>query len=288
MRNPITWFAVLCLVAGTRAIADELPEQAAGWRLTDRGTFMGQKLFDHINGGAEIYFEYGFARLDVAYYQKDEKEIVVERYRMADSPAAYGIYSFSRDPSSPSLPEPYTGGLNEYYVECVNGNDYIKMINYDSIPSDERMRFLKAIVPKPARKPNTQQWFKTLPEKRIGNNEVSFNGLLSLKNFCVLGQSKDFSVGKTIHAVGCLLPFGEKQLRCVVLSGKSGELASGLDSFLENIVRMDFAVKQRSQTILLEDTLSGDYVFIFPQQDRLNFVFGIEPSMAESLLSFFK
>jgi hypothetical protein len=74
--------------------------QAGGW--TPAGepvSFRGDRLFDHINGGADIYYEYGFAEVVIQTYEKGEKSISVEIYCMDDPAAAYGIYSYNNHPS---------------------------------------------------------------------------------------------------------------------------------------------------------------------------------------------
>jgi len=119
--------------------ATELPERLGQWQATERKTYIGQSLYDHIDGGAEVYFEYGFARVEVGYYDRDEKEIQVEVYRMANPFAAAGIYSFLRNPNADSLPVPYEGKLYESYLECLNGNELIKMIAFDSLGAGQRI-----------------------------------------------------------------------------------------------------------------------------------------------------
>jgi len=130
--------------------ATELPERLGQWQATERKTYIGQSLYDHIDGGAEVYFEYGFARVEVGYYDRDEKEIQVEVYRMANPFAAAGIYSFLRNPNADSLPVPYEGKLYESYLECLNGNELIKMIAFDSLGAGQRIELLRHLVPEPA------------------------------------------------------------------------------------------------------------------------------------------
>jgi hypothetical protein len=54
--------------------------------------FEGADLYGHINGGAEVFLELGFDRLDVVRYDADGAAVEVERYRMTDPVAALGIY----------------------------------------------------------------------------------------------------------------------------------------------------------------------------------------------------
>ena len=60
-------------------------------------------LFEYINGGAEIFFEYGFSRLITQEYIYDDEIIMVDIYEMNDTAAAFGIYSVNRDYKLPAL-----------------------------------------------------------------------------------------------------------------------------------------------------------------------------------------
>jgi len=54
--------------------------------------FPGSELYGHIDGGAEIFFEFGFEEATVQRYRSRAGELVVECYRMSDPLAALGIY----------------------------------------------------------------------------------------------------------------------------------------------------------------------------------------------------
>ena len=78
--------------------------QISPWRKNGPpAIFKKDRLFEHINGGAEIYFEYGFHRAVTQEYVHGDKSIIVEIYEMNDSDAAFGIYSTQRDYKLPAL-----------------------------------------------------------------------------------------------------------------------------------------------------------------------------------------
>jgi len=45
-------------------------------------TFTGQDLFNQIDGGAELFLEFGFARLRVQAYARDKAELTLNAYEM--------------------------------------------------------------------------------------------------------------------------------------------------------------------------------------------------------------
>jgi len=54
-------------------------------------------LFELIDGGADIYMEYGFSQVITAeYIDPSQNKIQVEIYEMTDDPSAYGIFSISQ------------------------------------------------------------------------------------------------------------------------------------------------------------------------------------------------
>lgn len=278
---------LVCSVIVSSSSANNLPKILAGWKLSEEEHFPGQKLFDHINGGADIYYEYGFVQVHVGYYQKNDQEILVERYQMTDRMAAYGIHSITRDITAPELPSPYYGRIYDFYLDCIHGNDYIKIINYDTLSHEERMMILKSLIPDPVGPRGLKEIFSILPEKRIPGSEIIFRGALGVRNFCILGQEKIFDFGGSVQAAGCLIAVNSKKFRCVVLSGKQELLKTGLNALLSNIIKKDYKIKQQVPMILLEDTLSGDHIFILPRPGRINFVFNIPPSVAEKLVKRF-
>ncbi len=58
--------------------------------------YIGDDLFFLINGGAELYHEYGFIKVLKSDYSKNDKNLSIEIYEMEDPLAAYGIYTMFR------------------------------------------------------------------------------------------------------------------------------------------------------------------------------------------------
>ncbi|MBU2651942.1 MAG: hypothetical protein KKA81_13515 [Bacteroidetes bacterium] len=55
--------------------------------------YSGDELFSLINGGADLFLEYGFSNVIKADYKNDEGSLSVEIYEMTDPQAAFGIYT---------------------------------------------------------------------------------------------------------------------------------------------------------------------------------------------------
>ena len=97
-----------------------LPESLGEWRATgEPAEFAGDDLFIYIDGGAEIYHEHGFDRLEVRDYSRGDEHVSVELYTMTDS--AYGIYSYARSASGRPVSLGAGGTLADYYLHFWSG-----------------------------------------------------------------------------------------------------------------------------------------------------------------------
>ena len=66
---------------------------ASGWEKSeDLREFPGSRLFDYIDGGAELFLEFGFKKLWLQHYKKGEEELALEIYEMESPEAALGLY----------------------------------------------------------------------------------------------------------------------------------------------------------------------------------------------------
>jgi hypothetical protein len=89
---------ILLLSAALSAGATDLPllppdGHFEGWKRTGNArVFSAGDLYGHINGGAELFLEFGFEQLTVQRYSRGREELIVEVYRMRDPIAAAGIY----------------------------------------------------------------------------------------------------------------------------------------------------------------------------------------------------
>lgn len=71
------------------------------------------ELYDYINGGAELYLNYGFKKLAKRVYRlKDQQEIKAEIFDLGDSRNAFGVFSNSKDEVNAEIGQggQYVGG----------------------------------------------------------------------------------------------------------------------------------------------------------------------------------
>lgn len=134
---------LLLLFIPASATAGHVPENLTGLLptsgevvgLTQGDTpqaYYGDDLYQMIDGGADIYHEYGFRQvLSVEYVDGRGKIIKLELYEMESPLAAYGIYSFKVGEGGKELAIGREGRLEDYYLNFWKGKLQVTLIGQD-------------------------------------------------------------------------------------------------------------------------------------------------------------
>jgi len=163
--------------AAPTTTADFLPATIAGTdieRSSEPKTFVGEALYEHIDGGAEVYHTYDFADVATAYYRRGETELLADVYRFATDVNAFGLYSTLR-PFEPSpLPLGVEGFAAAGIVTFVKGQYVVKLTGYDeNAETTEMMRDLAQAIAQ--RLPGTTripaEFSKFPAENRVSRSE---------------------------------------------------------------------------------------------------------------------
>lgn len=109
-------------------------KEVVGWtRVEDPQQYRGDELFMMIDGGADIYHEYGFSQVVAGEYENAEgKFIRLEIYEMTSPQAAYGIYSFKTSADGKTLDIGQAALLEEYYLNIWKGNLLVTIVGSDA------------------------------------------------------------------------------------------------------------------------------------------------------------
>ncbi|MFA7289311.1 MAG: DUF6599 family protein [Melioribacteraceae bacterium] len=91
--------------------------------------FDGGGLWGHINGGADLYLEYGFDKLLFQEIQWQGNSFRVEFYRMIDAEAAFGIYSINHYKCNKQDTLTKFICIAPYQVQSALGSYYISIAN---------------------------------------------------------------------------------------------------------------------------------------------------------------
>ncbi len=101
--------------------------------------FNGEDLYLYIDGGAEIYREYGFEEVLVQEYKdRGGTRLSLEIFRMTSPESAYGMYTFKRSPRGTPLEIGAEGQLEDYYLNFWKGNFLVTITGQDESPATGR------------------------------------------------------------------------------------------------------------------------------------------------------
>jgi len=98
--------------------------------------FNGESLYGYIDGGADLYLEYGFSDVTVTEFVRARSKFKVEVYKMNDPEAAFGIFSVSRFRCLHRPPVALLTCRNKYQLQVCRGQYYINIINQSGTPAD--------------------------------------------------------------------------------------------------------------------------------------------------------
>jgi len=140
MRKTISFIVLLVMgiqiYCSEKALEVYLPRagELPGWEAAAEPDYAGgDDLYLLINGGAEVYHEYGFKQtITQGFKSKNGKSFNLEIYEMKDPAAAYGIYTFKTGDSGKPVPVDGEGLLEDYYLNFRKGNFLVTVIGFDS------------------------------------------------------------------------------------------------------------------------------------------------------------
>jgi hypothetical protein len=173
-------------------------------RYLDFEEYKGEDLFYYINGGAEIYHEYGFERVIVQDYKNsNEKSASLEIYKMNSPESAYGMYTFKSSGKGQELSLGHGSKLQDYYLNFWKGPYLVTITGFDA--EAETIDGLKSIARTVDKKLLTQADAKMpvlcsrLPQKDLNTQSVKyFMGNLGLVNSYPFANTDVFKIQKGI------------------------------------------------------------------------------------------
>lgn len=179
--------------AGGRAVQDDLRAllpaggEAKGWvKDGDPQEFVGEDLYTYIDGGAEIYQEYGFRRVVVQDYENASgKSVSLEIFDMENPAAAFGIFSFKRSGQGKGVAVGAGAELEDYYLNFWKGRFLVTLTGFDdSAATIEGLLALAGTVDaRIAGISKSPDLIAALPEQGLKPGSAKyFKGLLGLNN----------------------------------------------------------------------------------------------------------
>jgi hypothetical protein len=223
-----------------------------GWKQTGGIlTFSPRKLYDYIDGAADLYLTYEFQELEVAEYQNEKKaSVTVEVYRHKTPTQAFGIYSQERLSNANFLDIGAQGFVEKNILIFTQANYYVKINSSETGAEDEEvlLAFAKAVAKNLGEKGFLPAILSAFPEEGKRKNSEKFIA----KNF--LGYSF-FLSGFTAD-----YDLSGKKFKLYVMEGANPEECKNMiQKYLEKIQKARENVGEGRYTIL--DPYHGEMDF---------------------------
>ncbi len=100
-------------------------------RSSEIRVFVGDSLWEYINGGAELYHTYGFSEVSTAYYQQVGAEIVVDIYQFETDLGAFGLFSMLRPDNTTNPGYGIDGFASETNIVFVKGKYVVVLTGFE-------------------------------------------------------------------------------------------------------------------------------------------------------------
>lgn len=165
--------------------------------------FTGSALYNYINGGSELFLEFGFKELLLQKYRKGEDELSIEAYQMESPESALGIYLMKCGKETP-IPEISIRNTGDRYQFIMVKGDYFVLVNNFTakeslLPVMTKLANItinRIIDKKPA------ELFSILPKQHlIKGSELLIRGPYSLQSIYTFGQGDILLLRKKIFGV---------------------------------------------------------------------------------------
>lgn len=173
--------------------------------------FTSSDLYGYIDGGAELFLEFGFEQLTLQRYKNsNDDEITFEIYRLTDQVAAAGIYFMKCGKPTPDISFSERHTVNKYHLMLQKNNYFIIIANQDG-----NEKYLPSIIMAAkdiASKISSTEGMNTqdgtikildcLPVQNRLENTIRFiRGPYALQSLYTLGDGNILQLNNTITAV---------------------------------------------------------------------------------------
>jgi len=176
-----------------------------GWTKSGKAAiFIRADLFNHIDGGAELFIEFGFERVAVQRYMKGLDGLTLEVYEMKSPESALGVYLMKCGRETPFPDVPARNSSEPAQFTILKGNYFILINNSGGdknlVPSMTALA--RTVLEKIPVNSEPSRLFDRLPkEGRLAGSERLFCGPLALQPFYTFGEGDLFNLQGKIFGV---------------------------------------------------------------------------------------
>ncbi len=230
--------------ASSQAVRPEAPVPgpafAAGWTASGPlRAFTGQDLFNQIDGGAELFLEFGFVRLRLQSYTRGRSELTLNAYEMEGPAAALGIYLMKMGRETPFPEIAARNSSEEVQLTVLKGRYFVQVDNLGDAPATRAEAaalanaFLAGVADESFRTP-----LELLPaEGRKAGTERLIRGPYGLQPYFTFGEGDILSLGGRVFGAlaAYRMPAGVEHTRLIVPYPDEAAAAAALSHLKANL-----------------------------------------------------
>jgi len=240
------------------------------WRRSERvRVFTSGDLYGYIDGGAELFLEFGFEQLTVQPFTSNLRasgsgEVQVEIYRMTDPIAATGIYLMKcgKESTEPSFQERHT--INQYQV-LFKRDRYFVIVNNVEGEAENRSamiefgRFIASRLP--AEKPLPLG--EPLPKKGMIKDSLRLiRGPYGLQSIYTLGEGDILQLHRNLTAVSARYEDAGQKRTVICIDYPNEQSASGAFIHIQRNLDHYLKLQAKNERRLVFIDYKGEYGII--------------------------
>lgn len=241
----LTALAAMGFVQGGAAAAEQTdvaeapipePSFAPGWAKTGAlRSFTGQDLFNQIDGGAELFLEFGFVKLRLQAYARGCCELTLNAYEMESPASALGIYLMKMGRETPFAEIAARNSSEEAQMTILKGRWFVQVDNMGDEPAAKAEgvalanAFLAGVADEAAVSP-----LDSLPAPdKIPGSERLIRGPYGLQPYFTFGEGDILSQGgKVFGALAEYKTSGGETFTRLVIAYPTPEAAAAALAYL--------------------------------------------------------
>ncbi len=242
-----------CLPGASPVSGGMLPD---GWTIT--GTpriFNGNDLYGYINGGSELFLEFGFDQLTAYQIRTPDGELGLDLYEMKDPVAALGIYLAKCSPETPLAGLNARNSGDAYQLAVLKGRwfAFIQNVSGDA-DRIEDMKQLGAAL-NAHLDGDVAAFPVTLPKDGLVQTSIRLaRGPFALQPVYTLGEGNLLLLGlKTPAAIADYLQDGVSWTLIRVVYPDADTARAGFDSLVQHLDSYLEPVKQTDTSLVFRD-----------------------------------
>ncbi len=162
-------------------------------------TYDAETLFNFIDGGAEVYLEYGFVEVISQEYARGEDSVITTVYEMKEPVGAFGVFSYNRSPRKSPLSLGDGGFKGGFQAAFWQERYYVVVESFSSSEQMEQalLSFGSKISDRIGKHASQPAALRRLPGNRlVPGSEKLLKGRLAVRSLFFLTEADVFQLGE--------------------------------------------------------------------------------------------